>query len=382
MDSIKQRALSQEAWLYWDENHSKWDIFLALKDKFHTGGAKSFPKYKDKDLIEAQKEVVNMRKSLKEKGVISDPRAANPETRKREIVGTVIAGYLQLLMSNPDDYIVWNVEREWDQKIVWVEEYNWEKTAVLDAIRFDLSKLSDKEIKVLFSTLTDHDFNSPVGVSNAMRPTQKQWNIVHYRNHALHYTAALKAVLKSAKSISIPGNQMSDKILQITEWPWKWKFVEFKYRNFMNSDRKYDLEVYVVIHNSLQECKNSLSEGIVEMNKEVRGLKIVEQNCLDFQDSIKGNPYDKWMWKEKINDIYKELENISKSQFVQKSGERVERSEQKHKDMHDNQYRNMLRGIINDIWNAINQRIAMIERYKEYMKAEENVQNEGYATLA
>ncbi len=375
MKKLGQADVLQEEHTVWDMGPSKRDIFLALKDELHTGDKKSFPKYTDEDLIDAQKQVFKMRKTLKQQGVISDPTALSDENRRLELLDTTIVNYLQQLFTkDTDEYVVWERERGWDKAIASASQYNEERSAVIDTIKFDLDNLSDKELKTLFSILTEHDYASPVGEGNVMWSKQKIWNPVHYRNYALRYLPQLKEVFKTAKPIHISPNLISDKILYVTAWPWTWKIIEFKYNNFLNSNYKYDKDVYVVIHDSREKCKESLIKSIEVMTTEMVELKKVYDECIVFQKSTPPSSLDHVDWGEKLTSIHDKLEEISGSKFVQNVSYRVERSKENKKHMHDNQYRLMFAWIIRDIDAAIDEREVIIERYNQYVSAKKNLQ--------
>lgn len=300
---------------------------------------------------------------LAEQHVIERPKRLRNETRKEEITDTTLVSYLQqMFVSDSGDYMIWNTDRLYDVRnpLVSVPWYIEEQKAIIDAMPFDLSMLSNTELQTMFSQLTDHVWE-PVDENDYLGNAPK------YRNEAVFHIDQLKEVFKTAKPIILGGRDPSWKILYVTTWPGKWKVIEFRYNKFYNSDRKHDKTVRVNIYDSWVDCKKKINEDQKKITFKKQELTSIYNKYMDFyqHNETKSN---KEVWKETLEELQNEL-NEFYGAYVGEVVDAIERTEKNEKYMYWPQYTLSMYGILNNIRSAIDEMDAVSKRYLEYANA-------------
>lgn len=312
----------------------KKEIFHTLKKDYH-----SYQERPSKHVLlhEQHTDAYHKMSEMEAQWYILPLRNLRDDTRRDEIRGTTLLSYLQpLLISNTDDYRMWNrdILSSMDHEEFATIQKKW-----IDTIPIELSNLTDQELIELMSAMTDHHYTPNM-------------NIVHYRNQAVAYIPQLKESLKQLRPIQLAENIRSYKIGLLPNG----KVLDFSYMNFLDDDNHFDKNITVRIYDTYNECKNTYQAACTAMRQAAIDLEYIKgEHATEVASSV-------------AIDVYvRDIEWVYRWRHTQKSQERLSRAIAHSHHMYHNQYSMMMRAIHDDVQKSIEELHIMADRYQEYI---------------
>lgn len=331
----------------------KREIFALLKEKYHTGTKKTFYHQRFNNTLSIISWAI--KSNLREKEILQPLKYLRNDKRKEEITDTSLVSYLELLFGNDTlEYMVWKRDNE---TISSTSDYLTQQNLIIQSLDFNIWYLTDHEVKLFFSTCTDHQRTGDIPM-------------IRYRHQAIASIPKLKEVFATAIPYKLNANELSYKVITLTQWPWTGKIIEFVYNSPLDENGYENRQVYVRVHLSILEYKKVLQSSLESISQKIISLQHIKD--------IFGNRYQKNKDNKNKNDRAIEFEKFKnrlsgyyQGMYTDRIQVRIDRSEEHKKYMQAPQYAMSMWAMLRDLDLAIQDQTAKFHRLQQYAKGKE-----------
>jgi hypothetical protein len=319
------------------------EISIFLEKEFHSGTEKTFSHHHMTQ--EQRKNSAEIRTNLKDQWVLQPLKTLRTDKRKEEITDTSLVWYLELLfVSDPLEYLA----RKRDDTIDSTEEYLQQQNLIIQSLDLNLWRLNDQEIQQLFSTCTDH-------VRTGTIP------MIHYRHQAIRYIPQLKEVFATAQPYKLNANEISYKIITLTQGPGKGKVIVFSYTSPLDEQWHEDRQVNISIYPSMSDYKSKLQSSLESISQKIASLQhikdIFDNRYQQNQDNTNKN--DRAIEFEKLKN---RLSGYYQGMYTDRVQVRIDRAEEHKRYMQAPQYTMSMAAALRDLDLAIQDQTAKFHR--------------------